>query len=46
MHRTPRIRKNAEISAEVHDGTRRTALHAAALMGYASVVQLLGGWMC
>jgi len=35
------INKSAEISAEVHDGTRRTALHAAALMGYASVVQLL-----
>eukprot|EP00913_Durusdinium_trenchii_P034159 g31969.t1 len=36
-----RIRKSADISAEVRDGTRRTALHAAALMGYASVVQLL-----
>lgn len=35
------IRKSADISAEVRDGTRRTALHAAALMGYASVVQLL-----
>lgn len=39
-----RINKSAEISAEVHDGTRRTALHAAALMGYASVVQSLGYW--
>ncbi|CAJ1440901.1 unnamed protein product [Effrenium voratum] len=35
------LRKNAEVSCEVHDGTRRTALHAAAHMGYASVVQLL-----
>lgn len=35
------LRKGAEIAAEVRDGTRRTALHAAAFMGYASVVQLL-----
>ncbi|CAE7467608.1 warA, partial [Symbiodinium necroappetens] len=35
------FRKGAEVSTEVQDGTRRTALHAAAQMGFASVVQLL-----
>lgn len=35
------FRKSAEVSAEVNDGTRRTALHAAAQMGFSSVVQLL-----
>ena len=34
--------KGAEVSTEVQDGTRRTALHAAAQMGFASVVQKLG----
>jgi len=35
------FRKSAEVNQEVLDGTRRTALHAAAQSGFASVVQLL-----
>jgi len=35
------FRKGASVNSEVQDGTGRVALHAAAQMGYASVVQLL-----
>jgi len=35
------FRKEADVSVAVRDGTNRTALHAAAQMGFASVVQLL-----
>ena len=35
------FRKEADVNIPVADGTNRTALHAAALMGFASVVQLL-----
>eukprot|EP00406_Dinophysis_acuminata_P037552 CAMPEP_0179376042 /NCGR_PEP_ID=MMETSP0797-20121207/88112_1 /TAXON_ID=47934 /ORGANISM="Dinophysis acuminata, Strain DAEP01" /LENGTH=672 /DNA_ID=CAMNT_0021092063 /DNA_START=53 /DNA_END=2071 /DNA_ORIENTATION=+ len=35
------FRKEADVNLKVRDGTDRTAIHAAAQMGYASVVQLL-----
>eukprot|EP00929_Paragymnodinium_shiwhaense_P056095 TRINITY_DN28080_c0_g1_i1.p1 TRINITY_DN28080_c0_g1~~TRINITY_DN28080_c0_g1_i1.p1 ORF type:complete len:674 (+),score=202.51 TRINITY_DN28080_c0_g1_i1:74-2095(+) len=35
------LRKEADVNAEVADGTGRTALHAASYMGFASVVRLL-----
>mmetsp|Transcript_50054 Transcript_50054/g.139053 ORF Transcript_50054/g.139053 Transcript_50054/m.139053 type:complete len:673 (-) Transcript_50054:239-2257(-) len=35
------FRKEADVNAVVRDGTDRTALHSAARMGFASVVQLL-----
>mmetsp|Transcript_16906 Transcript_16906/g.39729 ORF Transcript_16906/g.39729 Transcript_16906/m.39729 type:complete len:671 (-) Transcript_16906:114-2126(-) len=35
------FRKEADVNATVRDGTERTAMHAAARMGFASVVQLL-----